>query len=103
MPTQKPDLPAPSPLDAVDPTNASEAVRRRIRARWEKRREETSTPPTLHLGGTRPIDVDDEHDPSKRTSRYFSATYRSWWPRPAGDHSPGFVPFSLRNLTVRRP
>ena len=49
MPIQKPSLPAPSPLDAADPANASEAVRRRIRRRWERRRAETAGRTELSL------------------------------------------------------
>ena len=79
---------------------APEAVRRRIRKRWEKRREETKTPPILTVY-VRPIDVDNEEDPWHDVSRYFSATFRTWWPRPADSHVPGYVPFSLRNLIVR--
>ena len=49
MPIQKTTLPAPSPLDAADPANASEAVRRRIRARWERRRAATAGHTSLSL------------------------------------------------------
>lgn len=42
MPIQKTTLPSPSPLDAADPSHAAEAVRRRIRRRWERRRAATA-------------------------------------------------------------
>lgn len=47
MPIQKPTLPAPSPLDLADPFHAPEAVRRRIRRKWERRRASTSSPTIL--------------------------------------------------------
>lgn len=78
------------------------SARERIRALWEARRAETAVPPILTNGGDRPIDVDNEYDPWSDVSRYFSATFRTWWPRPADSHVPGYVPFSLRVLTVQR-
>lgn len=41
-PTQRPDLPALTEADAADPFYAPEAVRARIRRRWERRRAETA-------------------------------------------------------------
>lgn len=70
-PIQKPDLPAPSPLDAADPFHASEAVRRRIRRRWEQRRADSGGvvrawtswgfvgPYAYPLGHERIMDVDE--------------------------------------------
>ena len=54
MPIQKPTLPAPSPLDAADPSHAAEAVRRRVRRRWERRRAATAGHTVLSIQAPSP-------------------------------------------------
>lgn len=68
---------------------AEDSVRMRIRKRWEARREETSTPPILFLGGEPRLPSEDENGP------YFSAKWRARFPSKGG-----WTPFSLREMRV---
>lgn len=75
-------------------TFAEESVRERMRRRWERRRTETETPPAL-------FDYRGMVDPSTaEESRYFSADLRTYWPCSDDGYPRGYVPFSLRIMTV---
>lgn len=76
------------------PELAPQAVRERIRKRWEQRRAETEIPPRL-------LGLSGEVEEWGGDVRYLSADYRSFWPRPDDSPAPGFVPLSLRVLEVR--
>lgn len=71
---------------------AEDAVRARMRNRWEERREETDQPPKLYLGSQERSGEMGDH--------YFSAAWRGRFPL-TNERVTNWTPFSLRNLTVR--